>query len=401
MAENSHADVRIEVDVVILGGGIAGLWLLDRLRKLGFAVLLLNKGDLGQGQSIAAQGIIHSGTKYFGGESSVADLEFMPARWRASLSGRAQMNDPDLSAAAPLSEAMQMWLPPQLGGALLAGFSQKFMRIQMLECDPNDRPGVLPDVRGGKLFLTDELVVDVPKILSALQNLNDDYIRALPDGMNMAFTDTAKAPVTITAGALSVRAQRIICTAGAGNEALLAQAGLRTISGQRRPLHQVIIGGMKQSLFLHCIGKNPKPLATITSHPDGRGEYFWYVGGLIAEQGAAQDADKLVATAKAKLQQLLPRADFARARWATHRVDRAEPAGHGGLRPGSVTAHGHGAFIVAWPTKLALAPILSDHIVALLEKDSVRPTGTKITGLVALPRAAIAKTPWEAVETWN
>ncbi|CAM5402359.1 hypothetical protein SSTU70S_03680 [Stutzerimonas stutzeri] len=51
-------------DVLIVGGGVAGLWLNARLRRLGFATLLVDKGALGGGQSVKSQGIIHGGTKY-------------------------------------------------------------------------------------------------------------------------------------------------------------------------------------------------------------------------------------------------------------------------------------------------------------------------------------------------
>src|SRR5690606_11727556 len=51
-------------DVLIVGGGIAGLWLDARLRRAGFATLLVEKGSLGGGQSVKSQGIIHGGTKY-------------------------------------------------------------------------------------------------------------------------------------------------------------------------------------------------------------------------------------------------------------------------------------------------------------------------------------------------
>jgi len=87
------------VDVVILGGGIAGLWLLDALHQAGYSALVLNKGDLGQGQSIAAQGIIHGGTKYFGA-TAVSDLAPMPARWRASLTGKLGPDHANVAAAA-------------------------------------------------------------------------------------------------------------------------------------------------------------------------------------------------------------------------------------------------------------------------------------------------------------
>ena len=51
----------MELDVVIFGGGAAGLWLLDVLREAGFGVLLLEADRLGTGQTIASQGIIHGG----------------------------------------------------------------------------------------------------------------------------------------------------------------------------------------------------------------------------------------------------------------------------------------------------------------------------------------------------
>ena len=387
----------VRADIVIIGGGIAGLWLLDALHQAGYSAVVLNKGALGQGQSIAAQGIIHGGTKYFAGDTSVADLAGMPKRWRASLSGRRR---PDLRAAGTLADTMQMWLPPQLGGRLLAGISQKLMRGQMRERSPGDRPAVLPKGRGGSLFDLDETVIDVPKVLAALQTHHSAHIRALPQGADI---DLKKGPdgVDIAAGPVRIRAQRVVLTAGVGNEELLARAGLSRIACQRRPLHQIIIRGMKPPLYLHCVGKSSKPLATITSHPDGSGGYYWYIGGLLAEQGVQQSPEQLITTAKAELARLLPGADFAQATWATHPIDRAEPGGHGGLLPGSALAQGKGAVIVGWPTKLALAPVLADKIMALLDQDAVRPGPSDMDGLAALAAPTVARPPWEAVRQWN
>ena len=59
-------------DIVIFGGGIAGLWLLDRLRIQGYQVILLESSSLGGGQTYASQGIIHGGLKYALG-GSIAD----------------------------------------------------------------------------------------------------------------------------------------------------------------------------------------------------------------------------------------------------------------------------------------------------------------------------------------
>ena len=52
------------IDVAIIGGGIAGLWLLAQLRERGYGALLIESNQLGSGQTLCAQGIIHGGTKY-------------------------------------------------------------------------------------------------------------------------------------------------------------------------------------------------------------------------------------------------------------------------------------------------------------------------------------------------
>ncbi|MDV7214119.1 FAD-dependent oxidoreductase, partial [Azotobacter beijerinckii] len=54
----------LSTDVLIVGGGIAGLWLSARLRQAGYATLLAENASLGGGQSVKSQGIIHGGTKY-------------------------------------------------------------------------------------------------------------------------------------------------------------------------------------------------------------------------------------------------------------------------------------------------------------------------------------------------
>ncbi len=96
-------------DIVILGGGIAGLWLLNHLKAKGYSVLLFESTALGDGQSVASQGIIHGGLKYAlsGTLSGTARaITGMPDRWRACLAG----NDPvDLRGCQLLSENYYMW----------------------------------------------------------------------------------------------------------------------------------------------------------------------------------------------------------------------------------------------------------------------------------------------------
>ena len=51
----------MQLDVVIFGGGIAGLWALDELTDRGYRAALLEAGKLGQGQTTAAQELYMAG----------------------------------------------------------------------------------------------------------------------------------------------------------------------------------------------------------------------------------------------------------------------------------------------------------------------------------------------------
>ena len=84
-----------QFDIAIAGGGIAGLWLLNRLSQLGYSTVLLEKNALGTGQTLASQGIVHGGLKYAlngvlsPASSAIAD---MPERWRRCLDGQGDID---------------------------------------------------------------------------------------------------------------------------------------------------------------------------------------------------------------------------------------------------------------------------------------------------------------------
>lgn len=51
----------VAVDVVIIGGGIQGLLILDRLSAAGYACALVTEGDIGAGQTLHSHGFLNSG----------------------------------------------------------------------------------------------------------------------------------------------------------------------------------------------------------------------------------------------------------------------------------------------------------------------------------------------------
>src|SRR4029434_9598792 len=102
----------MRLDLLIFGGGAAGLWCLDRFRRAGYLATLLESTALGAGQTIQAQGIIHGGGKY--ALRGVRDFEavratsLMPDRWRHSLIGKLE---PYLAGTEILSDRCHLWLP--------------------------------------------------------------------------------------------------------------------------------------------------------------------------------------------------------------------------------------------------------------------------------------------------
>ena len=53
-----------EYDIMVFGGGIAGLWLGNTLSRAGYNVIVIESDKLGAGQTLASQGMIHGGQKY-------------------------------------------------------------------------------------------------------------------------------------------------------------------------------------------------------------------------------------------------------------------------------------------------------------------------------------------------
>ncbi|MCU1768326.1 FAD-dependent oxidoreductase [Pseudomonas protegens] len=383
----------ISTDVLIVGAGVAGLWLNARLQRLGFSTVLVESASLGGGQSVKSQGIIHGGAKYAlhgaltGASEAIAD---MPRRWREALAGNGEL---DLSGVRLLSEAHYLWSPGTLAGNLTSFFASKAVRGRVDQVKGEQLPPALQDKRfKGKVYRLAELVVDVPSLIERLAHLAGDSLLAgqkieplLENGQLLGLRIDGR----------EIRAQRIVLSAGAGNAELLQAAGLSQPAMQRRPLHMVLVKGPSlKPLYAHCLGGGPKPRITVTTHPAADGQWVWYLGGDIAEaEGVAREPAAQIAAAQKELAQLLPWIDLSQAQWATLRVDRAEPAQSGLTRPDNAFLAEQDRLLVGWPTKLALAPDFADRVLAALERDGIHPAAAQ--ALPELPKPPLAQPAWE------
>ena len=383
----------LSTDILIVGGGVAGLWLNARLRRLGYSTLLVERASLGGGQSLKSQGIIHGGAKYAlhgaltGASEAIAD---MPRRWREALAGQGEL---DLSGVRLLSEAHYLWSPGSLAGNLTSFFASKAVRGRVDQVKGEQLPPALQHPKfKGKVYRLAELVLDVPSLIARLATLAGDSLLA---GREIAPLRAGDELLGLCVDGREIRASRVVLSAGQGNAELLASLGLEQPRQQLRPLHMVLVKGRGlKPLYAHCLGGGPKPRITVTSHPAADGQWVWYLGGDIAEaDGVARGEAAQIATAQQEVRQLLPWIDLADARWATLRVDRAEPAQSGLVRPDNAFLADQGRLLVGWPTKLALSPDFADRVIAALERDGIVPGSH--ASLPELPRPLQAQPVWE------
>ena len=165
----------LELDTVIFGGGVAGLWVLDELRRRGVDALLVERDALGAGQTICAQGILHSGLKYtLQGMVTAAAREArrMPEVWREALEGRGEL---DLSGVKVRSEHCYLWRTNDLSSRLGMFGAHVGLKVTPETVEEESRPMVF---RGcpGKVARVGEPVIDTGDLLLVLSERNRERI---------------------------------------------------------------------------------------------------------------------------------------------------------------------------------------------------------------------------------
>ncbi len=393
---------NISVEVVIVGGGVAGLWLLGRLRAQGRRVLLVETEALGAGQTRFAQGIIHGGTKYTLsgalGKSAQA-VAAMPARWRACMEGQGEIN---LAAVRVLSPHQYLWSTAKVGSRLAGFFASHAMRSRVQPVEGDARPSAMRDPAfRGRIYRLDEPVLDTASLIAALAAPHHAVIfKSEADRLRLRAGGEPEVVLGVADETLHITTKHIVLAAGAGNAQLLAALGETGPAMQRRALHMVLVrGDLPGELFAHCLGASTNPRLTVTSHRDADGGVVWYLGGELAEHGVSRSRDEQIAAAQTELRELLPWLRFDACQWATLRVDRAEPAQPGGGRPDGAFVQTRDSVITAWPTKMALAPVLADAVLARLGTRT--PSTDSERTLPLWPKPEYAPLPWQRDAVWS
>lgn len=391
----------LRIDIAIIGGGIAGLWCLNQLRERGYGAALFESDALGAGQTIASQGIIHGGIKYAlggawsGGSEAIAA---MPGAWRACLAGEGGV---DLRGCRVLAETIHLWSSDAPHSRLATLLASRLLRGSVEKVQREDYPVPLrhPDF-AGQVYRLADLVLDVPSLLTTLASRHQEALFRV---------DWREAQLVNIGGRAELRLpgcrlqpQTLLLAAGAGNRELIAALGGSRPAMQCRPLQQVLVRHrFRQPFFGHCIGGNPSPRLTISTHHTAAGEPVWYLGGDLATAGAEEEPQRLIAMARRELAGLLPWVDLGPSEWRTLRLDRAEPRQSTLLRPDRAfvgAVDGVDNALVAWPTKLSLAPDLGDEVERRLVAAAVLPRHTPaLSPLAGLGRPPVAEPCWETL----
>ena len=373
------------------------MWLLDALTRAGYCAVLIEKHALGQGQTVCAQGIIHSGLKYTlrgSMTASASAIRDMPGLWRRCLTGDTQ---PDLSATRVRSDFCYLWRTQSITSKLGMVGARAGLKVKPIRLPPGELPDVLTDCPGG-VFRLDEQVI-APETM--LQTLLDRHRQRIIQASEVDFELQDGRVAALTLQGVRVVPEHVVLSAGAGNAALRQAIGLSNPCMQKRPLHMVMMRGELPMLQGHCVD-GAKTRATITSDHDAQGRVVWQVGGQIAEDGVAMSPDVFLPYAKREVQTVLPGLNLNAIQWASYRVDRAEYASPSGKRPENHSVIVEGNVITAWPTKLAMAPVLADDIVSRLGPPQAEDNLGKLADKLAdLPRPVVADPPWETPQQWT
>jgi len=303
-----------------------------------------------------------------------------------------------------LSENYYMWSNSGIRSKLKTFLGSKSLRGRVESVAANEYPDFYSDAKkAGTLYKLPDFVVETESLLATLVAAQKQRIFRV-DENKISFHRSSNGVVSSVAidspaGEIIIDAKRCILAAGRGNQSLIDRANLKSIKMQLRPLNMVYLKSKDLTpLYVHCIGDSFSltPKLTVTSHTDAANNTVWYLGGEIAESGINKTDDEQIAAAQKLLSSLFPWLNLSSASWHCLAIDRAEPAVSSNFRPDDAFIAEEDGVIVAWPTKLTLAPSLGDMVTNLLAHSSVvtspqTPHPAQFTGL---ERPKIALAPW-------
>ena len=395
------ANAVIPLDCLVFGGGVAGLFILDRCLSNGLRCVLLESNSLGTGQTIDSQGILHGGLKYAitsSGSNSAKAIREMPLVWRRLLAGE---STPDLTNVVMRAEYCHVWRTDTIRSKL-GWLAAKFaLQTKPQPIDPNDLPNCFQGM-DGPIARLDEQVIEPRSLLEVLSHKLDRHLlQTVEGGVEVSRLDDGWLVQLLNPESgepQDLFAKKIILAAGKGNRQLRESFGLKTGQTQERPLHMLMARGDLPVINGHCID-GAKTRVTITTTQDYAGRAVWQIGGQLSEDGVKLSPEDLISHGVNELRAVLPQVNFDLAEFRTYKSTRAESNAKGN-RPAEITILEEKDVFTCWPTKLVFAPRLADEVTSRIGQ-SIYEESNEMTIFSSWPSPTVALPPWETDHAWT
>ncbi|MDQ6948884.1 MAG: FAD-dependent oxidoreductase, partial [Actinomycetota bacterium] len=387
---------------MIVGGGVAGLWLLNELRTCGWSAILVTQGELGGRQTGHSHGYIHRGHLYRqavrgtkAGEA-VQDLFLASLLWDEWL----ENNEPEYDKLpAPHEQGLFGFRSEERGrecDALWASYG--------LTSVPADAPSVFDGSAMHCLRVADARCLNTTWLTQTLVgDLHASIIEIDHDpvfnkaGQRITSVDVQIADETIT---LSTRA--VVLTAGSGNQALVdAIHGKPRRMAVDRSAHMLVVEGSKEILepVSGIFELNSEDALFLVSRIDSaRNAVVW----LVSDSCRQTDAERWLEHVDAELAEVFPSFSPLRNKllWGLYYAPKAELI-HADLSAGRTpTLHIDRVLDNAWcvwPIKLTLAPLAALDIEGRVKAYLGDPPGTA-SPLLPGKAPRIARERWQQLE---
>jgi glycine/D-amino acid oxidase-like deaminating enzyme len=392
----------LQPDVLIIGGGVQGLWLLNELHREGYQAILLERRALGDGQTCHSHVYLHQGHLYR--DVGLAErLRDVTQQWKDWLESR---GSPRLGVG-----------PSYFGFANPADAQQKEAlwddaRLKLDYVPGPERPPLALEGGAVREFLTSrEVCLDGEWLVEELRRDVEPLIGRI-DSVRAIRVDTAdvaggsvsggrvqevQAVLPDGAGLAVFRPSALILAAGTGNQPLLIQAtsGHPLLFGRVNQAQQVrlafmlVVKGRRDELPpLTGVFPDLGGLFLVSRASGQTGDVVWLVSDnrsqllTLVEDWIEYDAQWWLRVVLSNLSRLAPplfgtTALRQRFQWGIYYAPKAEVRSGGAIpHEERIEQFGIANLWALWPTKLTLAPKVAVEVMRKLRKALGDPAGS-------------------------
>ncbi|HRP61699.1 MAG TPA: hypothetical protein PK400_00200 [Phycisphaerales bacterium] len=395
-------DGRRNLDVVIFGGGAAGLWLLDRLHRAGYAALLLEPHELGSGSDIASQGFISARCQNWPKEAglpSSGTLSF-PTIWRRCLAGEPPRGLPNLKSTRLRAPFSVLWRTPSLRSTVGMWRCMRGLALPSRLLPADERPTVLANFTPTVLRVEEQLIEPV-SLLEDFANQHRTRILHIDAQSGLEFVQRDDGTVNMvrlinpsTGDPLDLDINpegHVIHFSAWHHERLCEMMFVRPLRSETHPVHQVLLRGNLPMLNGRCITGVADRL-TVTSTRDCLDRAVWQIHSTRCSPG--NDRATALERVRAHLREALPDLDLRGAEWSTYAItpERRD------AWPPSISERSN--ILIMRQTTLVHAPSLAEYVMQRLRSPLNKNTREYVEPL-HWPRPCVALPPWEQESRWE